>query len=247
MNDTTEPAQGGPGATPGSRRIPFKVDIAGIIEIMGSSLYSRATTPVRELIQNAHDGIMRRRQGDLSYKGRIDVVQDAAARTLSFTDDGIGLSEEEAERYLGTLGVGITGLIKKGRAAADGTVDEPAGASAPGAPTARDGQALIGQFGIGLFSAFMLADRLVVETRRADGAGVGVRWEAGPGTDIELSACDRPKPGTTATLHLKPQYHFLAEDPAPLEAAIKEYADFLPVPIHLNGSSDCPKPFSPVC
>jgi HSP90 family molecular chaperone len=59
---------------------------------------------------------------------------------------------------------------------------------------------------------------------------------AGPGTDIEISACDRPRPGTTATLHLKPQYHFLAEDPAPLEAAIKEYADFLPVPIFLNGS-----------
>src|SRR3712207_4310077 len=170
-----------------SRRIPFKVDIAGIIEIMGSSLYSRATTPVRELIQNAHDGIMRRRQGDLSYKGRIDVVQDAAAHTLSFTDDGLGLSEEDAERDLGTLGVGITGLIKRGRATADGTVeddDNPSGAAAPGTPTARDGQALIGQFGIGLFSAFMLADRLVVETRRADGAGAGVRWEAGPGTDI---------------------------------------------------------------
>src|SRR3954468_8972157 len=180
MNDTTEPAQGGMGSTRPTRRIPFKVDIAGIIEIMGSSLYSRATTPVRELIQNAHDGIMRRRQGDLTYKGRIDVAQDGAAHTLSFTDDGIGLSEEEAERYLGTLGVGITGLIKKGRATADGTVDDE------GAPTAREGQALIGQFGIGLFSAFMLPDRLVVETRRADGAGQGVRWEAGPGTDIEL-------------------------------------------------------------
>jgi transketolase C-terminal domain/subunit len=62
-----------------SRRIPFKVDIAGIIEIMGTSLYSRATTPVRELIQNAHDGIMRRRGRELSYAGRIDVTQDAAA------------------------------------------------------------------------------------------------------------------------------------------------------------------------
>ena len=75
-----------------SKRIPFKVDIAGVIEIMGSSLYSRPDTPIRELIQNAHDAIMRRRNRDLDYQGRIDIEQDAAANTLSFTDDGIGLS-----------------------------------------------------------------------------------------------------------------------------------------------------------
>src|SRR5687767_4877295 len=151
-----------------SRRIPFKVDIAGIIEIMGSSLYSRATTPVRELIQNAHDGIMRRRQTDLSYKGRIDIVQDPQSHAISFVDDGVGLSEEEAERYLGTLGVGITGLIKKGLVAAlggDGEGDEsPSSLASPRASGGGDGASLIGQFGIGLFSAFMLADRLVVET-----------------------------------------------------------------------------------
>ena len=214
-----------------SRRIPFKVDIAGIIEIMGSSLYSRATTPVRELIQNAHDGIVRRRQRDLAYAGRIDLVQVAAAHTIAFSDDGIGLSEQEAERYLGTLGVGITGLIK--RAAAGAGAEQP-----PDAPVtpAGDRQGLIGQFGIGLFSSFMLADRLVVETRRVD-AAQAVRWEAGAGTDIELSSCDRAAPGTTVTLHLKPQYHALAEDPKLLEDAVKEYADFLPVPIHLNGSA----------
>src|SRR5947209_8905507 len=133
-----------------SRRIPFKVDIAGIIEIMGSSLYSRGDTPVRELIQNAHDAILRRRKKDLGYQGRIDIDQDPAARTLRFQDDGIGLSTEEAEKYLGTLGIGITGAIKKG---VPFTL-------VPDAATDSDG--LIGQFGIGLFSAFMLADRLVV-------------------------------------------------------------------------------------
>src|ERR1700733_5889264 len=96
-----------------TRRIPFKVDIAGIIEIMGSSLYSRATTPIREMIQNAHDGIMRRRQSDLADTGRIDTRQNSADHTLTFRDGGIGLSEAEAEQYLGTLGIGMTGLIKK--------------------------------------------------------------------------------------------------------------------------------------
>src|SRR5687768_2369348 len=96
-----------------SKTIPFKVDIAGIIEIMGASLYSRPDTPIRELVQNAHDGIMRRRQGDLQYTGRIDIRQHPEDKAISFSDDGIGLNAEEAEQYLGTLGIGITGLIKK--------------------------------------------------------------------------------------------------------------------------------------
>ena len=113
-----------------SKRIPFKVDIAGIIDIMGASLYSRADTPVRELIQNSHDGIMRRRQQDLAFTGQIKIDQNADANTVSFTDDGIGLSAEEAETYLGTLGTGITGMIKKGIAGIAGS--SSAGASSSG-------------------------------------------------------------------------------------------------------------------
>jgi molecular chaperone HtpG len=203
---------------PWSRRIPFKVDVVGVIELMGSSLYSRADTPIRELIQNAHDAIVRRRARDLSYRGRIDIEQDAAGGLLRFHDDGIGLSPHEAEEYLSTLGISLTGLFKKGL---DGAVGNGMG----------DG--LIGQFGIGLFSAFMLADRLVVESRKS-GEAEGVRWEAGAGTDIELSASSRAEIGTSVTLFLKPDHRTLAEQPVPVEAAIKEYADFLTVPIFLN-------------
>ncbi len=66
-------------STSRTRRIPFKVDIAGVIEILGTSLYSQPETAVRELIQNAHDAIMRRRRSDLAYQGRIDIEQDADA------------------------------------------------------------------------------------------------------------------------------------------------------------------------
>jgi molecular chaperone HtpG len=204
------------------RRIPFKVDVAGIIEIMGSSLYSRADTPIRELIQNAHDAVLRRRKRELNYQGRIDIEQDREQHLLRFHDDGVGLSAEEAEKYLGTLGIGITGAIKKGLLVALG---------AEGARA--DSAGLIGQFGIGLFSAFMLADRLVVESRRAEDAE-GVRWEAGAGTDIELASCERDTPGTTVTLSLKPAHYAFAEQAEPLEAAIKEYADFLSIPIFIN-------------
>ncbi len=206
------------------KRIPFKVDIAGIIEIMGSSLYSRPDTPIRELIQNAHDAIMRRRNRELDYQGRIDIVQDPFAKTISFTDDGIGLSPDEAEEYLGTLGIGITGLLK-GRGSAEAR-----------AMVNGSGDQLIGQFGIGLFSSFMLAELLVVESRRADLAE-GVRWAAGPGSEIELSVCDRESPGTTVTLHLKPGCHILASNAELLESAIKQFADFIPIPIYLNGAS----------
>ncbi len=207
----------------GPRRIGFQVDIAGIIDIMGTSLYSRSDTPIRELIQNAHDAVLRRRKKELSYQGRIDLEQDAAAHTLRFRDDGIGLTVAEAEKYLSTLGIGVTGLLKKGQLVN----------LAP--EVAADGEGLIGQFGIGLFSAFMLADRVVVESRRLD-AAEGVRWEAGAGTDIEIGPCARAEPGTAVTLHLKQEYHHLAEKPEPLDAAVKEYADFLPIPIFLNGN-----------
>ena len=210
-----------------AKRIPFKVDIAGVIEIMGTSLYSHPNTPVRELLQNAHDAIMRRRARDLSYHGRIDVLQDASARTLTFIDDGIGLSVNEAEDYLGTLGIGITGLIKKGATDAfDISMHS----------NKRDGGNLIGQFGIGLFSAFMLADKIVVESLRFEGEEA-VRWEAGAGTDIELSTSERIAVGTSVTLFLKPNYAVFADDAELLESGVKQYADFLPIPIHLNHAS----------
>ncbi|SFH69090.1 HSP90 family protein [Planctomicrobium piriforme] len=203
------------------RHIPFKVDIAGVIDIMGASLYSRPDTPIREMLQNAHDAIMRRRRTDLDFRGRIDVVQNADEHTISFQDDGIGLTPEDAEDYLGTVGAGITGLIKR-----SGDVPDSAGGLG-------DRGDLIGQFGVGLFSAFMLADRIVVESRH-DAADHGIRWEAGAGTEIELMELDRAAPGTVVTLYLKPEYRFLSTQPESVEKAIREYADFLPIPIYLN-------------
>lgn len=202
------------------RVVPFKVDIAGIIDIMGSSLYSRVDTPIRELLQNAHDAIARRRRLQLEFQGRIDVRLDPEARTLAVTDDGVGLSLQEAEDYLGTLGIGITGLIKRGQAL-------PAGS------TGGERSDLIGQFGVGLFSAFMLADRLIVESRR-EGDALGIRWEAGAGTEILLAEHPREQPGTTVTLVLKEEFAFLTRQPEMVEKAIREYADFLPIPIYFN-------------
>jgi len=204
-----------------SRKIPFKVDVAGVIHIMGSALYSRREAAIRELIQNAHDAVMRRRQREIAYQGRIDIVQDRERNVLEFHDDGVGLNADEAEQYLGTLGIGLAGLIKG---------EHP---SAANAPPSGNCPTLIGEFGIGLFSAFMLAERVIVETRSLD-APEGVRWSAGEGTDIELSSSARAQSGTAVTLHLKPDTLWLAERPEPLEKIVCEYADFLPIPIFIN-------------
>ena len=205
------------------KRIEFKVDIANIIAIMGQSLYSRAETPIRELIQNAHDAIARRRQIEINFVGRIDVVQDAKAGSLKFTDDGIGLTPDEAEKYLGTLGVGVTGLLK-GR-----------GSEEDRAQVSGSSSGLIGQFGIGLFSGFMLADLVSVESMSSKGED-SILWSAGAGTEIHLRQTNRETIGTTVELKLKDEYRVLAEDEEILERAIKEFADFIDIPIHLNGS-----------
>lgn len=205
------------GAEGRDQTLPFQVDIAGVIQLMGESLYSRPETAVRELIQNAHDGILRRRHIDLQFQGRIHIVQNPQQNILQVTDDGIGLSWEEAEKYLGTLGTGITGLLKR---QIDG-------------PRAKVASQYIGQFGIGLFSAFLIADRITVETCRADGTQP-LRWEAGLGTDIHMRSCQREEVGTTVTLQLKPEYADFASDPKRIEGAVREYANFLPIPIHLN-------------
>lgn len=206
-----------------SRRISFQVDVAGIIQIMGSSLYSRSDTPIRELLQNAHDAIQRRRLVDLAYQGQIQIRTDSERHTLEVIDDGIGLTADEAEKYLGTLGIGITGLLKGRHPTTMGVASS-------------EGGLLIGQFGIGLFSAFLLADRIIVESRKLDG-DEGIRWVAGEGTEIELQSCDRVDPGTTIRLELKPDHFKLAESETQIDVAIREYADYLPIPIFLNGSS----------
>ncbi|MDB4631840.1 ATP-binding protein [bacterium] len=206
-----------------SKKINFKVDIASIIELMGKSLYSRVETPIRELIQNGHDAVMRRRQVDISFRGRIDVVQNAVEKSIAFTDDGIGLSPEDAEKYLGTLGLGITGILK-------GRDSEESREKLAGSESG-----LIGQFGVGLFSAFMLADRLIVESRSSE-SDVGVRWEAGAGTEIEITPIEREACGTTVKLILKDEFAELSRNDELIEASIKQFADFISVPIHLNQS-----------
>lgn len=201
------------------KRLPFQVDVGGVIRLMGRSLYSRHDAAIRELIQNAHDGIFRRRSRDLQYQGRIDFYQYPRHGLLDVVDDGIGLTQEEVEKYLGTLGLGISGLLK-----GEGQKEEELIGN------------LIGEFGIGLFSAFLIAERVEICTQHAF-TGEVTRWEAGPSEDILVAPGRRHGPGTTVRLHLKAEHRGFAESEELLEKAIREYAEFLPVPIYIQGRS----------
>lgn len=201
------------------RELPFKVDMAGIIEILGCSLYSRRDTAIRELLQNAHDAIARRRSTELSFMGRIELQCSAENQTISVIDDGVGISVQDAEDYLGTLGRGLSGILKKNLKKTQG----------------KDRSEIIGQFGVGLFSGFLLADKIVVESRKSLGEDA-VHWEAGSGTNISIGVGSREKTGTTVTLHLSEEHKAWASNQDLLKEATQHYADFLPVPIYLNGS-----------
>ncbi len=202
-----------------AREYPFSVDMAGILEILSRSLYSRRDVAIRELLQNAHDAVVRRRAVDLAYLGAIRLAQDPAANAISVSDDGAGIGWEEAERYLGTLGAGVSGALKRERRGPDG----------------RDATGIIGQFGVGLFAGFLLADRIVVESRpRADEPAI--RWEAGTGTAVRLGPGAREAVGTTVTLELRAEHAVWSRERAPLVEAVTRWADFLPVPIYLGES-----------
>lgn len=212
------------GETRWQRNIPFRVDIAGVIELMGSSLYTAIETPIRELVQNAHDGIIRRRIKDLSFTGNIRVTGNPQAGTLTISDDGIGLSEEQAEKFLGTLGIGLTGLIKGRFGHQERKTSE------------SDNGQLIGQFGVGLFSAFMIADTILVESRRYDAqANDAIAWFADGHDSISLAGITKENLGTSVTLKLKQACLSLAEDPE-IETTVCKYADWLTVPIFVGDS-----------
>lgn len=203
--------------TTGPREIPFQVDMAGIIEILGFSLYSRRDTAIRELLQNAHDAIVRRRAKELSFLGEIRIKQDPEAKTLTITDNGLGLSLEEAETYLGTLGIGLSGLLKRQSQAGRG----------------QDRTGIIGQFGVGLFSSFLLAESVVLESRKSHDEPA-VRWQAGIGASIRLQEAERPELGTSVCLKLGSENLAWASDAQLIKDAVRYYADFLPIPVFLG-------------
>ncbi len=195
----------------------MRASFQGLVRVLAKSLYPEPEVFVRELLQNAHDSIQLRRIEDAEWAGEIRIDVDEGARTLSFRDNGTGMDRREIEDFLSVIGGTGTGSRAQELAARDVAV------------------ATIGQFGIGLLSAFVVAERIDVYTRKP-GAPQTWRWTTHGGEDYDLVAlpADAQPPGTRVVVTLAPrQTAFL--DGQLLRRIVRRYADLLPFPILLDG------------
>jgi len=220
-------------AKSGAETLGFQTEAKQLLHLMIHSLYSNKEIFLRELISNASDATDKLRfealensalyedDGDL----RIRIAVDEEAKTIEISDNGIGMSREEVITNLGTIAKSGTAEFLKNL-----TGDQK-----------QDSQ-LIGQFGVGFYSSFIVADRVVVETRRA-AAGVdeGVRWSCEGEADYQIEQIERPQRGTSITLHLKSEEQEFANDWR-LRSIVKKYSDHIAIPVQMLKPATPPMP-----
>lgn len=205
--------------------LSFQAEVAQLLHLVTHSLYSNKEIFLRELISNASDACDKLRFEALNNNAlyedapnlEVRITFDKDAKTLTISDNGIGMSEQEAIDNLGTI-------------AKSGTKDFVSRLSGD---QKADSQ-LIGQFGVGFYSGFIVADKITVETRRA-GMVVdqGVRWVSGGAGDFEVETISRPQRGTSVTLHLRDGDDGAEEylNNWKLKSIISKYSDHISLPI----------------
>lgn len=215
----------------GPETLGFQAEVRQLLHLMIHSLYSNKEIFLRELISNASDAADKLRFEALArpelLEGnpelQINVAFDPSARTISVTDNGIGMSRNELVENLGTI-------------AKSGTAEFLRQMTGDAHKDAR----LIGQFGVGFYSSFIVADKVEVLTRRA-GLEVsdGARWESDGEGEFTIEPADVAKRGTTVTLHLKETESEFA-DQVRLDALIRKYSDHIGFPVLLRnlGAAD---------
>jgi len=214
-------------ATATKETLGFQAEVKQLLHLMIHSLYSNKEIFLRELISNASDAADKLRfeaLSDASLYGadadlRIRVSFDKAARTLTVSDNGVGMSRDEVVANIGTIAKSGTREFFQAL-----TGDQ-----------AKDAH-LIGQFGVGFYSSFIVADRVTLVTRRAGlAAGEAVRWESDGGGEYSLEGVEKPERGTEVTLHLREGEDELLDDMR-LRALIRKYSDHIAIPIRMEKS-----------
>lgn len=204
----------------------FQAEVAQLLHLVTHSLYSNKEIFLRELVSNASDACDKLRYEALNNAGlyedaptlEIRVAFDKTAKTLTISDNGIGMSQQEAIDHLGTI-------------AKSGTRDFMSKLSGDQQSDAKDKGALIGQFGVGFYSGFIVADKIVVESRRAGLAATeGVRWTSGGSGDFEVESITQDKRGTHIILHVREDaLEYLST--WKLKSIINKYSDHISLPI----------------
>ena len=202
----------------------FQAEVRELLKLMIHSLYSHREIFLRELISNASDACDRLRfaaiaQSDLLAEDSelgIRIDADPKAGTVTITDNGIGMTREEAVTNLGTIARSGTAEFFRSLSG-----DE------------QKASALIGQFGVGFYSAFIVAERVEVHSRKAGAAPeAGVRWESGADGEFTVETVTVAKRGTAVTLHLKADAREFA-DPLRLRGLIRRYSDHIGFPVRM--------------
>ena len=208
----------------------FKAEIAEMLDLVVNSLYSKKEIFLRELVSNASDAIDRAKFQALTDKAliadnpewSIKIAADKSAKTLMISDNGTGMDADELEQNLGTIASSGTKKFRE-------MLKEKGGAGLP---------ELIGQFGVGFYAAFMVADKVTVETLKR-GTETSFKWESDMSGGYVISDGERDFPGTSITLHLRDdQLEFL--DKWRVSELIKKYSDFIAYPITFR-QLDVPK------
>ncbi|RXK25057.1 molecular chaperone HtpG [Bacillus velezensis] len=215
------------------RKKKFKAESKRLLDMMINSIYTQKEIFLRELISNASDAIDK-----IYYKALTDdsltfdqdnyyikVTADKEARTLTVTDTGIGMTKDELEQHLGTI-------AKSGSLAFKQENDS------------KDGHDIIGQFGVGFYAAFMVADKVTVKSK-ALGSDEAYVWEAEGAAGYTIAPCDKETVGTEITLQIKENtedesYDEFLENYR-IKAIVKKYSDFIRYPIKMEETVNKPK------
>ena len=208
----------------------FKAESKRLLDLMINSIYTNREIFLREIISNASDAIDKlcylsltdEKVGISRDQFKIRVELDRTARTVTVIDNGIGMTREEAENNLGVI-------AKSGSQAFKTDMDaQKAGA---------EDVSIIGQFGVGFYSAFMVSDKVTVETKKY-GEDMGIKWESSGADGYTVTELDKPEAGTKVIMHLKPDtdedvYSSYLET-WKIKALIKKYSDYVRWPIEMD-------------
>ncbi|KLN62539.1 heat shock protein 90 [Kiloniella spongiae] len=203
-------------------QLSFQAEVSRLLDIVAHSLYSNKEIFLRELISNASDACDKLRylavtDGDLMKDDpdfRIDLEIDSNANTLTISDNGIGMNRQELIDNLGTIARSGTSAFMEQM------------------ESSKDGNNLIGQFGVGFYSSYMVADKVSVTSRRA-GEDQGWQWDSDGKGKFTIAEVEKPLRGTSITLHLKEEQKEYSEE-LRLRTIIKTYSDHIPIPIRLK-------------
>ncbi|MEB3247394.1 MAG: molecular chaperone HtpG [Synechococcus sp.] len=200
----------------------IQIHTENIFPIIKKAVYSGHEVFLRELVSNGVDAISKRRMaamaGDCSEgaEGLIGIRIDREAKTLTITDNGIGMTAEEVKRYINQVAFSSAeDFLEKYK---------------------QEGDAIIGHFGLGFYSSFMVAARVDLVTRSARPDSEAVRWSCDGSPNFSLSSAERNEPGTDVILHLmEEELEYL--EPARIRNLINTYCDFMAVPVQLEGET----------